>query len=200
MGGRSRRNRKRQKTATAAPKPPRKLLVRSLAEKAWRHKGRTVLFSTTAIAAAVLGVWANVAAFQPALVVEPRRALDPNNLFLCVFEVTNTGPVDVSDLSYRSVLRDVTLSNSEFHDCAAETRHSGIQQLEAGEKTTLQLPFPFANAGQVVEADVDLVVCYRYWWQLFKREHTFRFVAVRDRDGVVEWHPIAKSQGSLTHN
>jgi hypothetical protein len=121
--------------------------------------------------------------FRPSISIEAEATLNPNNPYSTQFRVTNSGLLNLYDVSFgASFEKTPRIGGFTLH--APNAGLGPIASLASGESATRSMPV--LEIGFRDEHDIELIVRYRATFY-GKRTTTVRFVSKADSEGHLRW-------------
>jgi hypothetical protein len=147
----------------------------------WKHTWAGIL--------AIIAIAGAYYQFRPNISIEAEATLNPNNPYSTQFRVTNSGLLNLNDISFGASFNN-TPGLSGFTLQAPNAGLGPIASLAPGESATRSIPV--LEIGFRGEHDIELVVHYRATFY-GRRTTTVRFVSKADSEGHLRWfhQPVA---------
>ena len=161
---------------------------------AWRCFQKFILFGS------IIGLFISCDYYLPNISVSPSTTLNPQNVLLTPFIITNNTNMSIVDVKYSNSIRSLKTENGMTIDGGNEFKSritdssKLIPQIKAHEQDTMIFPTQFKTDPPSF-VDMAIVVNFKLKFIPFKSwERLFRFVTAKDVEGKLHWYPLALSK------
>lgn len=135
----------------------------------------------------IVGLFVSIYDLTSKVSIEPDLSLNPENIFSAPFRIRNVGLTPIHEIWFYCRIREAKRADKWVvaSDVLTRRERVPVPRLVAGEATATYCEYPFAGLGQIVYADIEVVVAYKRW--IWTREIRRRFVTVQRHDGTNYW-------------
>lgn len=146
----------------------------------------------------ILTIIAFFNSFYPKVSIATEASLDPLNPFRTPFIIENRSLLPIHSIECSFFIHNISAKKTKnlATNFTTQMANQPIKRLNAGEKSTAFVVFPFNFSSPITYGDIDVMISFRPAYWPWRQEKIFHFVTEKDVNNNLRWlhAPVVKSR------